>query len=303
MTAIPRSAALRRQGVAAFLALTFTSAWGWMLVARLGLRLSLVNPLVQLPFALVPALAAVVVRLWVTGEGFRDAGLSLRLRTAWPYYLAAWVGPLLLTAGGVGLAALLGHRPDIGQLASITPWMPPWAVPLLLAAAALVLAPLYWGEEFGWTGYLRQRLLPGRPLLSTLATGLIWATWHYPLALLGYLHFANLFAGLGTWTLSFLCQEYLLSWLRIRSGSIWPASLAHAGNNLVLSVLLGVLLGSDYDEVALTLLPVPALALAACCAALGLRGRRTARSARTRDAEPVTPELAARSGSNSAARG
>ncbi|MBP2336524.1 hypothetical protein [Saccharothrix coeruleofusca] len=26
--------------------------------------------------------------------------------------------------------------------------------------AVPVLTPVYWGEEFGWTGYLRQRLLP-----------------------------------------------------------------------------------------------------------------------------------------------
>jgi hypothetical protein len=112
-------------------------------VARLVLRLSLVNPLAQLPFAMLPAVAAVVVRRWVTREGFRDAGLALRLRPAWPSYLAAWLGPLLLTAAAVGLAALLGHRPDLTQLGAMAPGLPGWSVPLLLAVVALVLTPLH----------------------------------------------------------------------------------------------------------------------------------------------------------------
>ncbi|GAA2749995.1 CPBP family intramembrane glutamic endopeptidase [Kitasatospora cinereorecta] len=262
----------RTKGVAVFLAITFGGGWAWLLLARLILRLSLVNPLAQLPFAVLPAVAAVVVRRWVTHEGFRDAGLALRLRRAWPYYLAAWLGPLLLAGAALALAALLGHRPDLGRLADLAPGLPGWSVPLLLTVLAGVLTPLYWGEEFGWTGYLRLRLLPDRPLLSVLLTGLIWAGWHYPLALLGYLHFPHLAAGLLAWTASILCQEYLLAWLRARSGSIWPAALAHAGNNMVLSLLVGMLLGSrGLDDVTLTLLPVPVLVVAAYATLRGLR--------------------------------
>ncbi|GAA2228962.1 MULTISPECIES: CPBP family intramembrane glutamic endopeptidase [Kitasatospora] len=269
----------RNRGVAVFLALTFGAGWAWLLLARLILRLSLVNPLAQLPFALLPAVAAVVVRRWVTHEGFRDAALALRLRQAWPYYLAAWLGPLLLAGAAVGLAAVFGHRPDLGQLAGAAPGLPGWSIPLLLTVLAAVLTPLYWGEEFGWTGYLRLRLLPDRPLLSVLLTGLIWAGWHYPLALLGYLHFAHLAAGLVVWTASILCQECLLAWLRTRSGSIWPAALAHAGNNMVLSLLMNLLLsGRGLDDVALTLFPVPALAVAAYVTTRGLR-RSTAAGA------------------------
>ncbi|MGW2255941.1 CPBP family intramembrane glutamic endopeptidase [Kitasatospora sp. NPDC001660] len=267
----------RNKGVAVFLALTFGVGWAWLLLARLVLRLSLVNPLAQLPFAILPAVAAVVVRRWVTREGFRDAGLALRLRRAWPYYLAAWIGPLLLAGATVGLAALLGHHPDFGQLTGMAPGLPGWSIPLLLTVAAAVLTPLYWGEEFGWTSYLRLRLLPGRPLLSVLVTGLIWAAWHYPLALLGYLHFAHMATGLAVWTASILCQECLLAWLRTHSGSIWPAALAHAGNNMVLTLLVNLLLsGRNLDDTALTLLPVPALALAAYATTRGLRRSATA---------------------------
>ncbi|TQF07925.1 CPBP family intramembrane metalloprotease [Kitasatospora acidiphila] len=262
----------RTKGITVFLAMAFGFGWGWLLLARLVLRLSLVNPLVQLPFAMLPAVAAVVVRRWVTREGFRDAGLALRWRRAWPSYLAAWFGPLLLTAAALGLAALLGHRPDFTRLAGLAPGLPSWSAPLLLAVVATVLTPLYWGEEFGWSGYLRLRLLPGRPMLSVLVTGLLWACWHYPLAMLGYLHLGSLAAGLPLWTATFLCQECLLAWLRARSGSIWPPALAHAGNNMVLSLLVSQLLsGTGLGDLALTLLPVPALALCAYATTRGLR--------------------------------
>ena len=61
-------------GLTAFLLISFGVAWGWEAVAHLLLGWSLVNPLVQVPAAFAPAAAALVVRRWVTREGFADAG-------------------------------------------------------------------------------------------------------------------------------------------------------------------------------------------------------------------------------------
>ena len=81
----------RRTRVLAYLLICFALSWGYLFTARLWLGLSVVNPLVQVPLAIAPAVAAVVVRRWVTGEGFRDAGLAVRLRRGWSSYLLAWV--------------------------------------------------------------------------------------------------------------------------------------------------------------------------------------------------------------------
>jgi uncharacterized protein len=248
-TSTPTQPATR--GIVAFLLIAFGIAWGGMFGARL-LGLSLVNPLVQLPFGFAPAIAAVVVRRWVTREGFGDAGLALKLRSLWRYYLAAWLGPLVLVVVTAGLAALTGvWRPGLAPVETHIAGLPVWAFVLVLMLVLPLLAPLYWGEEFGWTSYLRIRLFPGRPALATVTTGLIWATWHYPLAFLGYIEFRNVVVGLLVWTGSFLCQETMLSWLRVHSGSIWPVSLAHAGNNMVLSLLSGALL-STYTRAGVT---------------------------------------------------
>ena len=252
------------RAVPVFLLIAFGIAWTGMIGAPL-LGLSIVNPLVQLPFAFAPAVAAIVVRRWVTREGFAGAGLALRLRPCWRSYLIAWLGPLWLVAATLVLATAVGRwSPDLTPLGDFVPGLPWWAFVVVLMVVVPLLTPIYWGEEFGWTGYLRTRLLPGRPLAATLVIGLVWAVWHYPLAFVGYIDFDNVPLGLAIWTGWFLAQQVLLSWLRIRSGSIWPTSLAHAGNNMVLSLLVGELLRpSGLDDTALTILMAVPTAVAA----------------------------------------
>ncbi|WP_106585958.1 CPBP family intramembrane glutamic endopeptidase [Murinocardiopsis flavida] len=268
---------MRIRGVAVFLALTFGVSWAGMFGAK-ALGYSLVDPMVQLlAFAFVPALAAVAVRAWVTREGFADAGMALRLRSGWVHYVAAGLGPLALVAATAGLAAALGWwTPDLSPLDRMVPGVPGWLFVLLLVAAMPVLSLLYWGEEFGWTSYLRLRLFPGRPGAATVATGLIWAVWHYPLAFLGYIEFDNVALGLAVWTGSFLLQEVILTWLRLSSGSVWTASLAHAGNNMVLALLNGVLLTEAGGIPDLTVMLLAMVPMAAVCAWIVGTGRLSA---------------------------
>jgi hypothetical protein len=68
------------------LGLAFGAAWLWFAVLWL-VRAPLGPPagqLLLLPSGFVPAAAAIIVRRWVTREGFADAALGIRLRT-WPY--------------------------------------------------------------------------------------------------------------------------------------------------------------------------------------------------------------------------
>ncbi|MFF7726609.1 CPBP family intramembrane glutamic endopeptidase [Streptomyces sp. NPDC008001] len=281
-----------KQGVAAFLVICFGASWAYIFAARFAWGLSLQNPLVQLPFGLMPAAAATVVRRWVTREGFADSGLRLRWRRAWPYYLAAWLGPLALTAATLGLAAALGlWAPDLSPLREFAGGMPPWAFILVLMAVVPLLTPVYAGEEFGWTGYLRPRLCPGRPARATAVTALVWASWHFPLAFTGYIEFSGVPAGLLFWTVSFLFQEMILVRLYAGSGSVWVASLAHAGNNMVLSLVSGVLLsdGAGLGTTSVTLLMTAPMA--ATCAALSVTAKLRKRGARE-SAGPQGPNSA-----------
>lgn len=272
----------------AFLLLTFSISWSTWFVERLALGWSLVNPLAQLPGAFAPAIAAVVVRRWVTREGFGDAALAPRLAAAWRWYLVAWLGPFAVTAVTLAVAAGLGlWQPDLTPLGGLAAVLP---------ILTIILIPVYWGEEFGWTGYLRARLFPGRPLAAVLATGLIWGVWHFPLAFLGYIEFSNHLVALPIWTAFFVLQQIPLSWLYLASKTVWVAALAHAGNNMVIGLITGLLLveHGGLDDVSVMLFTSVPLGIAALFMVRGrLLGRRapaesahahhTSTMARTRD--------------------
>jgi hypothetical protein len=98
---------LRARGIVVYLVIAFGVTWPYLFLARLMLGWSLVDPLVQLPVAFLPAAAAFVGRRWVTREGFADAGLRITMRWSW---LIAWLAPLAITAPTLGLAAAVGCR-------------------------------------------------------------------------------------------------------------------------------------------------------------------------------------------------
>lgn len=96
------------------------------------------------------------------------------------------------------------------------------------------------GEEFAWRGFLQghlvRRIGVTRGLL--LLSGIWWA-WHVPVLLAGY-NFPD-YPLLGTFVLfplQMLGLSLFFGWLTLRSGSFWPAALAHAALN---SIQVGVI--------------------------------------------------------------
>lgn len=266
---------LNTKGVIAFLLVSFGLAWGTIVVEYFVLDASLVNPLVQLPMAFAPAIAALVVRKWVTKEGFGDARLRPRFKAARSHYLIAWIGPVLVFAAIIGLAVALGlYRPDASAVTDVVAdiGIPAPLLLLILLAGPVIAMPVFWGEEFGWRGYLQQRVARG-PLKAALITGLIWAAWHYPLVFTDYAGNSDHVLTIVTWTLSIMAQAIVLAWLFLRSGSVWVACLAHAGNNLVIGTLgEPILVGQGgLDGWAVNLLELAALACV--CAWIILTGR------------------------------
>ncbi|WP_019202927.1 CPBP family intramembrane glutamic endopeptidase [Tsukamurella sp. 1534] len=267
-----------RRGILWFLALTFLPTWGlWLGAYTVGHPLD--DPVIQLlTGAFAPAAAAVVVRMWVTRHGFRDAGLRPRVRQRWRWYLAALAIPPLLLAIALplGIATGVAVVPDDGVL----PHLQAIAVgPLVM----LVLAPLYFGEEFGWTSYLRGALadlplLRGRPTAASAATGAIWGVWHWPLASVGYFGFQpplhDVLLLIPLWVVMSMLLEIVWSTLWYGSGSIWPTSVAHAGFNLAFSATLGEFLPAE-ALLAGFVLPSAALVPLAAIAYLVDHRRRT----------------------------
>jgi len=95
------------------------------------------------------------------------------------------------------------------------------------------------GEEIGWRGYLVPELSIWVGLKKAgWISGTIWGVWHLPGIFLGK------YSGSGTplWfqLLCFLIMVILtgviLTWLRMKSGSIWPAVVFHVTHNGVVQM-------------------------------------------------------------------
>jgi hypothetical protein len=95
-----------RRGILVFLAIAFALSWLPFIPALFG-----AEPAGAFLMPIAPTIAAVVVRKWVTREGFGDAGLRPRLRH-WRLYLLAAGWPILTTLVSVPLAILFGAAPD-----------------------------------------------------------------------------------------------------------------------------------------------------------------------------------------------
>lgn len=262
-----------------FLAISFLPAWiSWEIAIAAGLDvLGWRMQLFLVPGAFCPALATFVVRKWITREGFDD--LRLRFGSGrWFFYVLAWLLPLFVVAGMAALGMALGlGTPDlslaraiaaepVGRDLSMMQGLGLLIVPQVLLVA-LIMTPVLFGEEFGWRGFLQQRLFPGAPALAALATGLIWGVWHYPLILRGYNYPDHSVLGAALFTVFTVLVSYIFGWFYRRSGSIWCASLAHAATNVVGALSLLWLAGMGGPIVvsyggALALLPLTAVAIA-----------------------------------------
>lgn len=244
--------------------LSFVPAWAaWLTVGAMGL--SMADPLIQLlTAAFVPAIAAVIVRRWITGEGFSDAGLRLRLRQHWrTYLLALGLSPMIL-AIALCLAWIAGYWDP-----ATTVWSDHTLFLLSIPLVPLVAAPIFLGEEFGWTAYLRDRLLPGRPVATTFATGLVWGIWHWPLPWVGYfaaqLDVTEAIIAMVLWIPLSILLEFLIGFVWGTTGSVWPSTIVHGGGNLVVAAGIDIIAGSTMSVTAGTLIYIAAMVPVVVC--------------------------------------
>jgi membrane protease YdiL (CAAX protease family) len=199
-----------------------------------------------------PLMANVVTRL-VTHEGWSNTLLRPNFRRGWRFYLAAWFLPVLATILGALIYFLL-FRSRFDP--SMTSLRETGAIPkdvnagmffisqvgmILAVAAPLNVLLGGFGEEFGWRAYLLPKLMPLGSRKAVLLVGVIHAVWHFPFILQGWQY------GFGYWGAPVvgalvyvpfvLYLNVFLSWVTLRSGSVWPAALGHATINASLRLM------------------------------------------------------------------
>ena len=256
---------------------------------------SLFQPLL-LALMFTPTLAALVVvflvqrparPLTMLGLRFRPAGRTLLfLAIAWLLPPLLFVAGLFL-AGGLGLVSLdltfeafrqtfIGNAHQLGvpaeQLEVLETMPTSGLIAMVLAQTVTMGVALSslaaFGEELGWRGWLLPNLRPLGTWPAILVSSVIWGLWHAPIILLGY-NF-NDRGPLGLLLMVGFCVAVgtFLSWLRLRSASVYPAAVAHGSVNAFAGTLALVFVGdmSSLDPTAVLLgwsgwLPWFALAL------------------------------------------
>lgn len=137
------------------------------------------------------------------------------------------------------------------------------------------------GEEIGWRGFLTPRLT----LLigffgATLVTGLIWSSWHLPILLFsGYNAGGEKIYEIMSFMVMITAISGAFAWLRLDSGSLWPAATLHASHNLVLQSILDPLTARGDGAITMTgeFGVVTAAACIVVCAPFWIAGMRAGR--------------------------
>ncbi len=240
-----------------YLLLTFAISWAIFI----GLRALSVPFTIRAAAGMFgPALSALLVRL-IRHEGFGDAGLRLVARgnrRGWWMYLAAYVVPPLVLFAGILVALLSGYQhwafsTNLQVLAQVTvkalqaqgQKLPAGMTPVRLATISIISQTVLaftiaipvnmiatFGEEFGWRGYLLPKLAPLGGVWAALIVGVIWGLWHAPLIVLdSYNYPGHPWLGILMMIVFTTALSCIFAWLRFRSGSVWPSTLAHAALN------------------------------------------------------------------------
>lgn len=173
---------------------------------------------------------AIAVLIMGGRRGWRTLGLHrLGVRLWW---IAA--GMTLLTS--VLATAVVWATP----IASFVRPASPLSVVLnLVVGLPVTVVTFAIAEEVAWRGYLLPRLLPLGRNRALALTGLVHAVWHLPLVLLTTLYHAdgNRLITVPLLLGTVVAAGFVFGDLRIATGSVWPAAIAHATHNVAWGAL------------------------------------------------------------------
>ena len=216
----------RDQSLLRFFGVTFAVSWGCYFTAAFVERAGPATGMRVLGTVLLyvgtfaPALVALLMSV---RSGNSEAALTLLARifrgnvpVRW-YLLAIGYFPAIkLASAGIHRIAI-GTWPPFGD----TPWY-------IVAAAIAVSTPVQAGEEIGWRGYALPRLAARFGVArASMLSGVIWATWHFPLFLIpGVDNYGQSFT---LFLIAVTALSVAMTWLYIRTnGSLLLVMLMHS---------------------------------------------------------------------------
>jgi len=144
--------------------------------------------------------------------------IGLSYAIYWLFAPGAFVGP-------AELASILSSAVKISNA--------PVAMTIAVISMLLLNSLFCFGEEAGWRGLMYPLMhgMWGRNK-ALLISGAVWAAWHMaPLVAGVYMSGAPVAYQIPMFTLQLISISVGMSWLRMKSGSVWPAVIWHALHN------------------------------------------------------------------------
>ena len=258
--------------------------WQYLIYTTGGVESKLI------PFLMLFPGIITVFFLIVTKKGFRKIGWGLK---KWGYIFPAIFIPLAVSLGLVFLIEGLNWGSLSNKLFVFSDGMlESTKIGLLLGNHKQTIAffilnatmshivfliggsILSLGEEFGWRGYLQERLLRKYGLIwGFIILGAIWGYWHLPIILMGY-NFPSqpVLGALLLMPVGTIFLGIFLGWIYLRSKSIWMPALAHASLNLFSGFLYGMTM--NYNELSRQLVWIAAWGIVATFCLINLYRNR-----------------------------
>ena len=279
--------------LAVFLGVTFGLSWTTWAIAGVitgavtqGVSASLPMIAIVAVSMFFPLVGALTANAVAPKEQRIDLGVRPRIKGNGRLYALAWLMPAVLTFIGGALFFLVFPQLFDGDAAQLRSALEASGVPadqlgLIVMGqllAAVTVGPLInsipsLGEEVGWRGMLLpllcERMSERR---AAIVSGVIWGLWHAPIIAMGH-NYGTGYPGFpvtGILTMVVACTSIgcLLSWLRLRSGSVWPCAVAHGAINAITNagVLFSTAGATLYGPSALGLVAgIPTMLLAVYC--------------------------------------
>lgn len=244
---------LTRVGIYLLLVLALSSVF-YALIIGCG-HLAGANGMYVLGLMWSPATAALLT-CRITGKPYAELGFAWpRTRWAMTAYLLpiVYAGAAYIIVWSAGWGRF-GNSEFFASVAKDFGWTnaPIWLLGLGSLLVFAIVGTIQGtasglGEEIGWRGFLTPEITRAYGFTGgTLITGVIWSSWHVPILL-----FADYNAGTPWWfglscfAVMVIGISFPFAWLRLRSGSVWPAAILHGSHNVIIQLWLTPITGKQ----------------------------------------------------------
>jgi uncharacterized protein len=218
---------ISRHPLLSFFVMAFLFSWIAVLPLLLNHALP-VEPFQILGALAGPTLAAVVVIAMTAGKA--GLGTFFKRYVQWRAGLIWWLIVLFGALLALTIVAALFVGPSVISefINNIGLILPTYLIALVVG---VILGPLW--EEPGWRGFALPRLQAQfGPLVGTLILGVLWALWHIPGYLGGWMG-----AGLPVLIVSSVAFSMIMTWVYNNTrGSILLMILLHSSSNAAISI-------------------------------------------------------------------